>query len=94
VLRGFFDVRVRQSQSVGLSDEAFVDFNKALWSKSSSERIEGRVSWLNIPGDKAIQILSLERCGQLSVRENSFSYLNDAAYNKINTVPFWASIPA
>jgi hypothetical protein len=90
MLREFFDVRVKQSQSVGLSDKAFVDFNKTLWLKSSSERIESSVSWLDIPGDKATQIIFLERFGQLSVRAYSFSYLNNAGYNKINTLPFWA----
>ena len=89
MLRQIGNLRIQQTQGVGLENEPFVDFHKALRPETFSQGIEGVVGRLDIVGDEPVKIVLSENFGQLTVRQDTFFDLDDPCQDQKNAESLW-----
>ncbi len=88
MLRQTWNLRLQQTQGMGLENKPLVDFYKTLRPETFSQGIEGVVGWLDIFGDEPVKVVLSENFGQLPVRQDAFFDLDDPRQNRKNIVSF------
>ena len=54
MLRQIWNIRLQQTQRMGLENEPLVDFHKTIWPETFSQGIEGVVGRLDMFGDEPV----------------------------------------